>query len=108
MISVIFFFTAACVYLHLSKYLMEVINDYLRLADSSHFCGHPDISANALVLGFVIYGVRGPAGRPGSHPSPPWSSCAASLLCTTVSPGSLVVRIKHVLKSKTSTTEAGI
>ena len=69
---------------------MEVIND-LRLADSSHFCGHPDISANAFVLGFVIYGVRGPA--------PPWCFCAASLVCTTVSSGSLVVRIKHVLKS---------
>ena len=50
---------------------MEVIND-LRLADSSHFCGHPDISANAFVLGFVIYGVRGPA--------PPWCFCAASRL----------------------------
>ena len=55
---------------------MEVINDYLRLADSSHFCGHPDISANDFVLGFVICGVRGPAGRSGSHPGP-----AMVLLC---------------------------
>ena len=60
---------------------MEVINDYLRLADSSHFCGHPDISANAFVLGFVICGVRGPAGRSGSHPGP-----ATVLLCPSGGP----------------------
>ena len=54
---------------------MEVINDYLRLADSSHFCGHPDISANALVLGFVIYGVR-PSRKAWFPPQP-----AMVLLC---------------------------